>query len=371
MTNGERAQTSIEAVERQILASCSGQATVSAAGIVHLQSLLSSHADQLRSAKAGDSTLRAAASRSSAVVAAHLADMVCPILLSRFADLLPISDGTGAGRAEDEAVAADYADVIATVFAWESAVGPDSRLRGAIQSRLATVTRACRNRIDSHLDVRSEDDFPDVRLLARDILRVEAVEWAVSIAGGPGQAAELRHLAHHAARQAIQWAGRVFERFKADPDEFTHFDAVATLSAVDDLLVVILRVLESDRDDREAGSHPFVLTLGEQALQDFGSGLEHMTRRYLAIVDAHLLAEGSSGEFVLSVLQLLQRVLRLGHALLRSVDVLEIRLNHDAARRRMTGFRSVLRKAAAAADAPREFAVRLKVLEAALAEIGD
>ncbi|MEQ8813245.1 MAG: hypothetical protein RLO51_07630 [Thalassobaculum sp.] len=370
MTNGERAQASIEAVEQQILASCRGQPTISAAGIVHLRSMLTGHADEIRSAKAGDSTLRAAASRSSAAVAAHLADIVCPILLSRFATLLPISDGIGIPRAADEAAAADYADALASVFAWEGAVGPDSRLRGAIQGRLSSVTRSCRARIESHLDVTSDDDFPDVRLLARDILRIEAVEWAVEIAGGPSHAAELRHLAHHAARQAIQWSGRVFERFRAGPDEFTHFDAVATLSAVDDLLVVILRVLESDRDDRAAGSHPFVLTLGEQALQDFGSGLEQMTRRYLAIVDVHLLADGPSGDFVLSVLQLLQRVLRLGHALLRSVDVLEIHLNHVSAQQRMTAFRAVLRKATAGAGAPREYTARLTVLEAALAEVG-
>src|SRR3546814_18790899 len=65
-------------------------------------------------------------------------------------------------------------------------------------------------------------------------------------------------------------------------------DVVATVSAVDDLLVVILRVMESDRDARQAGSHPFVLTLGEQALQDFVNGLQHMTNRYLDIVDRHL-----------------------------------------------------------------------------------
>src|SRR3546814_1235507 len=101
-------------------------------------------------------------------------------------------------------------------------------------------------------------------------------------------------------------------------------------SAVDDLLVVILRVMESDRDARQAGSHPFVLTLGEQALQDFVNGLQHMTNRYLDIVDRHLVGDGAAGSFAMSVLQVLRRILRLGHALAPFVMMTAFRPNHAA-----------------------------------------
>lgn len=368
MTQGEREQASIRAMEQQILAVTGGPWLRSADGVVRLQFLVQAHADELRAARLGGAKLRLLANGSATSVSAHLGDALLPQLLARFAELLPISEADAVARGDRDAVAADYADAIGAIFAWEAAIGPDSRLRAAIQGQLGAVTRLCRSRIETHLRGRGDDDFPDVRILARDILRVEAVEWAVGIAGGPQLAAELRHLAHHAARQAVQWAGRVFERFKADPDEFTHFDAVATLSAVDDLLVVVLRVLESDREDRLAGSHPFVLTLGEQALQDFAKGLEHMSRRYLAIVDVHLLSTGTGGEFVLSVLQLLQRVLRLGQALMRSVEIVEIQINHRATHRRMVAFRSRLRAALGEPDAPRELAARLAVLEDALIE---
>lgn len=370
MTSAELRQASIEALEQKVLLAGRGPAARSAEALAQLTAGLAAHAGELRSARAGSAAERALADRSAATVSTHLADAVCPLLLSRFASLMPVTDSLEPGRGADEATAAEYAEAIAGLFAWEGAVGSDTRLRAAIQGRLGAVTRACRSRIESHLDVGSDGDFPDVRLLARDILRIEAVEWAVGIAGGPAQSDDLRRLAHHAARQAVQWAGQVFERFKADPDEFSHFDAVATLSAADDLLVVILRVLESDRDDRLAGSHPFVLTLGEQALQDFGSGLERMTQRYLAIVDAHLLADGPGGAFVLSVLQLLQRVLRLGRALLGSVDILEIRVNHEATVRRLAACRTRLRRSMATPGAPRDHAARLAVLESALAEVG-
>ncbi len=370
MTLDERKRTSLEAIERQILSIGPDRSTLAADKVDRLRDMVAAHADAVQLARLEAPALRAVAGRSAAAVAEHLAATVCPLVLARFCALLPIVAGDAPGRASGEASASDYADVIAGLFAWETAVGPDTRLRAAIQDGMSAVTRACRTRIERHLRVDSEDDFPDVRLLARDILRVEAVEWAVTVAGGASRAAELRQLAHGAARRAVQWAGRVFERFKAKPDEFTHFDAVATLSAVDDLLVVILRVLESDRDDRLAGSHPFVLTLGEQALQDFVDGLEHMTRRYLEIAEANLLSEGPAGAFTLSVLQLLRRVLRLGHALLGSVDILEIRLNQDATVKRMVALRDWLRASVEQPGTPKDHVARLAEIEAALADIG-
>lgn len=371
MTDDDRRRAAVEAVERQILAIGRGALTLSADKVDRLRGLLDVHGGEIRSARSGSLDLRTIAARSARAVAGHLAAHVCPLCLPRFAALLPITDALDAAhRNPGEATAADYGDLIAAMFQWEAGAGDDSRLRAAIRQRMAGIVRTCRERIEQRLQVDNASDIPDVRLLARDILRVEAVEWAVEVAAGQGQAEPLRQLAHRAARQAVQWAGTVFERFKAGPDEFSHFDAVATLSAVDDLLVVILRVLESDRDARRAGSHPFVLTLGEQAMQDFVTGLQHMTGRYLDIADQHLVSGGAAGSFVLSVLQVLQRILRLGHALVPTVDMLEMRTNHEAALVRMVAMRARLRSSLQMPGASRDYEARLAVLDAALADVG-
>lgn len=371
MTDDDRRRAAIDAVERQILSVGRGVATLSADKLDQLRAMLDVHAGELRWARSGSLDARSAGARSARAVAEHLGAYACPLCLSRFGALLPISDEVeGAARRPGEATATDYAETIAAIFQWEAGIAQESRLRAAIQKRMAGVVRTCRSRIEQRMQVGADDDIPDVRLLARDILRIEAVEWAVELAGGVGQAEPLRQLAHHAARKAVQWAGKVFERFKAGPTEFSHFDAVATLSAVDDLLVVILRVLESDRDARRAGSHPFVLTLGEQALQDFVNGLQHMTNRYLDIAEQHLTSGGAAGSFVLSVLQVLQRILRLGHALAPSVDMMEIRLNHESALVRMVAMRAKLKSSLQMPGASRDYETRLAVLETALADVG-
>lgn len=371
MTDGDRKRAAMEAIERQILTVGRGSATLPADKLEQLVAMLDVHAGELRSARSGSLDMRSLAARSTRAVAEHLGAYACPLCLSRFGALLPISDDIGGpARRPGEATATDYAEAIAAMFRWEAGAGQETRLRAAIQKRMAGVVRTCRSRIEERMQVGADSDIPDVRLLARDILRIEAVEWAVGVAGGAGQAEPLRQLAHHAARKAVQWAGKVFERFKEGPTEFSHFDAVATLSAVDDLLVVILRVMESDRDAREAGSHPFVLTLGEQALQDFVNGLQHMTSRYLDIADQHLVSGGAAGSFVLSVLQVLQRILRLGHALAPSVDMLEIRLNHESTLVRMVAMRAKLRSSLKMPGASRDYEARLAVLDTALADVG-
>lgn len=370
MTDEERERATVAAIERQILSSNFEKDAVSGADLERLKALLDAHAIALRRAKAGTPSLRAVAEQSAAAVAANLASVVCRVILERFGALMPIAGADGSPRLPDEANTTEYAEAVAALFAWEAAVGPDTRMRASIRTRLATIVETCQSRIDSYLRIQDDEDVPDVRLLARDILRLEAVEWTVGIAGGVGQADGLRMLAHRAARQAVIWAGKVFERFRARPDELSHFDAVATLSAVDDLLVVILRVLDGDRDERRAGSHPFVLTLGEQALQDFVNGLAHMTGRYLGIAERHLLASGATGEFVLSVLSVLQRILHLGHALLPSVEVPGIRLNHEMILARMAAMRTRLLASAETAVSRDAQRARLAVLNAALAEVG-
>jgi len=366
----DRRMLSMAAVESEILAIGAEDGRFSGNILRLLAATLETHIADVRSVRAGSGEMRTAAARTVAAVSEHLARNLCPPALARFAALMPIAVDDAEPMVKGEGTGEDYADALAALFAWESAVGQDSRLRSMIQNQIAVITRTCRARIDSHLRIASAEDIPDVRLLARDILRVEAVEWLIGIAGGKAQAQPLRQLAHHAARQAVIWAGKVFARFKERPDEFSHFDAVATLSAVDDLLVVILRVLESDREDRSQGSHPFVMTVGEQALQAFIDGMEHMTRRYLDIAESLLVRGGIDGSFLTSVLAVLHRILRLGHALLPMVEMIEVRQNHEAALARMVAMRSKLRGALTMPGASADYQVRLTVIEKALNDLG-
>lgn len=369
VTRADRTRASIDSIDRQIMAIGAGGDTLSVESARRLSVMLRVHAVAVRDARSELLTIRGPVWRSVEAVSKHLVTCLCPLVLERFDGLLPAVDKTPARRADGEASAIDYAEAIAAIFSWEATVGRHVLLRALIQKRLAAVAAACHEPMEAHLRIANDADIPDFRQLGRHILRAEVSEWAMHLAGAPEHAAAIMQRANRAARQSVTWAARVFDRFRSNPDEFSHFDAVATLTAVDELLVVILRVHDGDRAERESGSHPFVLTIGEQALQEFVTGLDRMTGRYLEIAEQHLLDGGAPGAFVVSVLQVLHRILRLGHVLVPVVGDLGIRTDHASTLARTEAMRVRLRTALAKPGASGELAARLSILDAALASV--
>lgn len=370
VAKSERTKASIDSIDRQILTIGAGTGTLSESSLRRLCAMLRVHSSAIREARSDLLTIRGPVWRSMEGVSKHLAICLCPLVLDRFGAMLPMADRSQATRADGEASVIDYAEAIAMVFAWEATVGKHVVLRAEIKKRLAEIAAARVARVEELLRLGSDADIPDFRLLGREILRAEVAEWALTQAGAPELSAAVLQRANRVARHAVTWAARVFERFRSSPDELSHFDAVATLTAVDELLVVILRVQEGDRLEREAGSHPFVLTIGEQALQEFVTGLARMTGRYLQIAEQNLLADGAAGAFVVSVLRVLDRVLRVGHLLLPVVEGLAVHLDHRGTVQRMAAMRGRLRQAAAGPKALPDHGRRLEILETALAAVG-
>ena len=368
-SKADRTRASIDSIDRQILNIGAGATVWSDEALRRLCGMLRVHAVAVRNARADSLTIRGPVWRSVEAVSGHLASDVCPVFLDRFERMLPMADRSQALRADGEASVIQYAEAIAMVFSWEATVGKHVLLRASIQKRLAEIAAAWQRRIDEHLRLANEADIPDFRHLGRDILRAEVAEWALSQAGAPEHSAAILQRANRVARDAVKWAARVFERFRVTPDELSHFDAVATLAAVDELLVVILRVHDSDRMERESGSHPFVLTIGEQALQEFVTGLRHMTGRYLQIADQHLLADGAPGSFVSSVLRVLDRILRVEHLLVPVVAALGVEIDHAGTISRMAALQDRLRARIAKGDPSPDHLARFDILDAALGSV--
>ncbi len=346
-----------------------GVPTLSVAAVRALCSMLRAHSAAICGARSEVLTIRGPVWRSVEAVSAHLGTILCPLILERFDCLLPMPDSSQARRGSGEASVIDYAESIAMMFAWEAAVGRHVLLRSAIKKRLAEIAASWMARLDEHIRLANEADIPDFRRLGREILRAEVAEWALSQAGAPEHSNAILQRANRVARDAVKWAAQVFERFRVTPDELSHFDAVATLTAVDEMLVVILRVHDSDRMEREAGSHPFVLTIGEQAVQEFVRGLGHMTGRYLQIADQYLLADGAPGAFVASVLRVLDRIRRVELLLVPVAEALQIRMASETTASRMIAMRDRLRRETMGADASRDHLMRLEILDAALGSI--
>src|SRR3546814_20131956 len=95
-----------------------------------------------------------------------------------------------------------------------------------------------------------------------------------------------------------------------------------------------------------------------------------MTNRYLDIVDRHLVGAGAAGSFAMSVLQVLRRIPRLGHALAPFVLMSEFRPHHAATLRLMVAMPDRLKAALWRTGAPREHAEGRAGLREGLAAAG-
>lgn len=325
---------------------------------------LSAHAAMVRSAQAGDGEQRRAATRSIATVEQHLAKALLPAAVRQFRELNPVANRAEAPVADlDTATIVDLADLLAAIGRWEFALNRQTVLRAEIHKALSAMVSQCKARLTPYLEL--SDDTLDVRIASRDLLRIEAVHWAVEAAGGQSQAAMIRDLSNQTARRAILHAARIFTRFTDDPDEFHHFDAVGAVSAVDDLLVLLLQVLEGDRTARDKGVDPFVLTIEEQALQDFVTGLQAMTQRYAAMAGENILATGPAASFIDSVVKVLQRIASLVASLSGIVQVMELGLNQQELSLKLRKMRDRLRRHLKGTE-DRQLRSRLQTLEEAL-----
>ncbi|MBO6519576.1 MAG: hypothetical protein JJ900_01685 [Rhodospirillales bacterium] len=89
------------------------------------------------------------------------------------------------------------------------------------------------------------DDPPDVRALAIDLLRMEVMHTVLVDLRLYGAASTIQSNMRVTARLTINTASSSIERYIADPDDMNRFDLAIVISAIDDLIVVIRRVIEA------------------------------------------------------------------------------------------------------------------------------
>ncbi len=89
------------------------------------------------------------------------------------------------------------------------------------------------------------DDPPDVRALAIDLLRMEVMHTVLVDLRLYGAANTIQSNMRVTARLTVNTASSAIERYIADPNDMNRFDLAIVISAIDDLIVVIRRVIEA------------------------------------------------------------------------------------------------------------------------------
>ncbi len=120
-----------------------------------------------------------------------------------------------------------------------------------------------------------EAEFPDLALVSHGLLRLDSMKWVLESLGHPLSLARVTGFGRALARQTLNAATATIERFLADPNLLTLFDNVGVISQVDNLLLVVARVMEAQEDVR-AGTQPEFVSIDGHALSHFMRGLERL-----------------------------------------------------------------------------------------------
>lgn len=143
-------------------------------------------------------------------------------------------------------------------------------------NRAASVLTAQACRSTDHLrDLLDAPDFPDLRTISLDLLRVEGVRWVLEILDNRAGLATLSGHGRRLSRLTLKRSATTIRTFIGKPDLLALYDNLAIVTQVDNLLVVATRLLDALRDQEEERT-PLVTPDDESALRGFGAALNEL-----------------------------------------------------------------------------------------------
>lgn len=228
------------------------------------------------------------------------------ILLDRLTpELLIILDDVG--RSEHAAdtphfgrmSAIDAGDIVSAIADWERiafSTSQTAHLQHETARRLYTRIVKDAGSFATRLEAA---DYAELGQAAALILRIETTGLVLDSLRQASLSMELKRTSRRLARLVMRSVGRTVREYLKSRDMAGHFDVSAVLAEIDDLLLVLLRIMDGEREEAQEGAgHPFIVSLGEDTLDTFKADIEALLEHYLAIAGRALTNETVSPKVV-------------------------------------------------------------------------
>ena len=138
--------------------------------------------------------------------------------------------------------------------------------RADLERRLGGLLRIYQTQIN---DILASPDPPDLRALSADLLRMDVLYWLLQDLGIPKVAEVLAANQKVTARLVMDSASAAVDRFLVRPDNLNRFDVGIVITAVDDLIAVMARVIEQHESDMEGPHDGFLESRGRESITRF------------------------------------------------------------------------------------------------------
>lgn len=218
-------------------------------------------------------------------------------------------------------------------------------LADAVRHRADRSSEALRTALESA-------DFPDLSALSYDLLRLEGLRWVVETLGDRRLAGDLAHRSRRVARVALRRATATIDAFLLGRDLLTLYDNASVVAQVDNLLVVVLRLLDALAAEEEQRT-AFVETADEQALDAFSRALGQLSETLLTMLDKAAARPERGGTFFRSLVRQAGCVRRLCAALRAPLRPARLEAVQDALEHRLLALEATVAAALERAEAER------------------
>lgn len=253
-----------------------------------LRSGFERHAEIAVASQAALGDARREASREILALEEALRDVIAPGLLSLLRAANPFAIETNAAdhrKAVRSISLTDATSVLAAALAWERRMGA-----GSVASRTAGLFADDCVKIADARATALEEGFraghpPNFSAAAIDVLRLDALVWSLEMLGRMVAVGEIRRHARRCARVCMEAAVDLLARRRTDGPGAPGDQEVD----LDDILVIALRVIESDAEEVEEGRDAFIRTVGWDTVDAFGQLAEHLIVDHLEAVRGGIL----------------------------------------------------------------------------------
>lgn len=193
-------------------------------------------------------------------------------------------------------------------------------------------------------------DFPDLSALSYNLLRLEGLRWVVETLGDRRLAEELAYRSRRVARVALRQATATVDAFLTGRDLLTLYDNASVVAQVDNLLVVVLRLLDAlaaEEEERTA----FVETADQQAFDAFARALGQLSETLLTMLEKAAARPERGGTFFRSLVRQAGCVQRLCAALRAPLRPARVEAIQDGLESRLAALEPTVAAALARAEA--------------------
>ena len=217
-------------------------------------------------------------------------------------------------RAQGSITLADAASVAAAALEWERRTVSGRAMADAVASYARATANFADHRASAIEDAAAQGEPVDFAEAATDMLRLDAVVWALESLGAEDAVRQVRRSQRRFARGAMQGA---VARIRADDlaGAGRVGDGARTLTDdLDDITVLAQRVIEGDAEEIAEGRDPDFRTVGWNLVHAFGKCAEEVAAGHIEAILQRCLSV-SDEDTVAMALREVGALVRLGRSL--------------------------------------------------------